>query len=158
MGRIKINTKKKKAVKESYIDDLEMDFVDSDYDGEQDVYDAINRNSDQFYGKTTYLNDDGEVEEESLMDSDIEAEAEESEEISKEEYQDDNEGKEVNTLVVKALRDELKKKEYQRDYLRFRYRGEVCDGVPMAEINPSKFVFKIDDRLCGVKLSEIKIL
>lgn len=158
MGRIKINTKKKKAVKESYIDDLDMDFVDSDYDGEQDVYDAINRNSDQFYGKTTYLNDDGEVEEESLMDSDIEAEAEESEEISKEEYQDDNEGKEVNTLVVKALRDELKKKEYQRDYLRFRYRGEVCDGVPMAEINPSKFVFKIDDRLCGVKLSEIKIL
>lgn len=158
MGRIKINTKKKKAVKESYIDDLDMDFVDTDYDGEQDVYDAINRNSDQFYGKTTYLNDDGEVEEESLMDSDIEAEAEESEEISKEEYQDDNEGKEVNTLVVKALRDELKKKEYQRDYLRFRYRGEVCDGVPMAEINPSKFVFKIDDRLCGVKLSEIKIL
>lgn len=158
MGRIKINTKKKKAVKESYIDDLDMEFVDSDYDGEQDVYDAINRNSDQFYGKTTYLNDDGEVEEESLMDSDIEAEAEESEEISKEEYQDDNEGKEVNTLVVKALRDELKKKEYQRDYLRFRYRGEVCDGVPMAEINPSKFVFKIDDRLCGVKLSEIKIL
>ena len=158
MGRIKINTKKKKAVKESYIDDLDMDFVDSDYDGEQDVYDAINRNSDKFYGKTTYLNDDGEVEEESLMDSDIEAEAEESEEISKEEYQDDNEGKEVNTLVVKALRDELKKKEYQRDYLRFRYRGEVCDGVPMAEINPSKFVFKIDDRLCGVKLSEIKIL
>jgi hypothetical protein len=159
MGRIKISTKKKKAVRESYIEDeLDMDFNDTEFDGEQDVFDAINRNSDQFYGKTTYLDEDGEVEEESLMDSDIEAETEDSEEISKDEYQDDNEGKEVNTLVVKALRDELKKKEYQRDYLRFRYRGEVCDGVPMAEINPSKFVFKIDDRLCGVKLSEIKIL
>ena len=83
MGRIKINTKKKKAVRESYIEDeLDMDFNDTVFDGEQDVFDAINRNSDQFYGKTTYLDEDGEVEEESLMDSDIEAEPEDSEEIS----------------------------------------------------------------------------
>ena len=149
MGRIKINTKTKKAVKESYIDDLGYD-VDTELDSEVDVFDAINHNSDQFYGKTDYLDEDGEV----IEDDPFEQEAEEQ----PEEIKDNSPGKDVTAAVVTALRDELKKKEYQRDYLRFRYRGEVCDGVPMAEINPSKFVFKIDDRLVGVKLGEIKIL
>ena len=149
MGRIKINTKTKKAVKESYIDDLGYD-VDTELDSEVDVFDAINHNSDQFYGKTDYLDEDGEV----IEDDPFEQEAEEQ----LEEIKDNSAGKDVTAAVVAALRDELKKKEYQRDYLRFRYRGEVCDGVPMAEIDPSKFVFKIDDRLVGVKLGEIKIL
>lgn len=149
MGRIKINTKTKKAVKESYIDDLGYD-VDTELDSEVDVFDAINHNSDQFYGKTDYLDEDGEV----IEDEPFEQEAEEL----PEEIKDNSAGKDVTAAVVAALRDELKKKEYQRDYLRFRYRGEVCDGVPMAEIDPSKFVFKIDDRLVGVKLGEIKIL
>ena len=149
MGRIKINTKTKKAVKENYIDDLGYD-ADTELDSEVDVFDAINHNSDQFYGKTDYLDEDGEV----IEDDPFEQEAEEQ----PEEIKDDSPGKDVTAAVVTALRDELKKKEYQRDYLRFRYRGEVCDGVPMAEINPSKFVFKIDDRLVGVKLGEIKIL
>lgn len=149
MGRIKINTKTKKAVKESYIDDLGYD-VDTELDSEVDVFDAINHNSDQFYGKTDYLDEDGEV----IEDEPFEQEAEEL----PEEIKDNFAGKDVTAAVVAALRDELKKKEYQRDYLRFRYRGEVCDGVPMAEIDPSKFVFKIDDRLVGVKLGEIKIL
>ena len=149
MGRIKINTKTKKAVKESYIDDLGYD-VDTELDSEVDVFDAINHNSDQFYGKTDYLDEDGEV----IEDEPFEQEAEEL----PEEIKDNSAGKDVTAAVVAALRDELKKKEYQSDYLRFRYRGEVCDGVPMAEIDPSKFVFKIDDRLVGVKLGEIKIL
>ena len=149
MGRIKINTKTKKAVKESYIDDLGYD-VDTELDSEVDVFDAINHNSDQFYGKTDYLDEDGEV----IEDESFEQEAEEL----PEEIKDNSAGKDVTAAIVAALRDELKKKEYQRDYLRFRYRGEVCDGVPMAEIDPSKFVFKIDDRLVGVKLGEIKIL
>ena len=149
MGRIKINTKTKKAVKESYIDDLGYD-VDTELDSEVDVFDAINHNSDQFYGKTDYLDEDGEV----IEDEPFEQEAEELPEEIKDNFAD----KDVTAAVVAALRDELKKKEYQRDYLRFRYRGEVCDGVPMAEIDPSKFVFKIDDRLVGVKLGEIKIL
>lgn len=149
MGRIKINTKTKKAVKESYIDDLGYD-VDTELDSEVDVFDAINHNSDQFYGKTDYLDEDGEV----IEDEPFEQEAEEQ----PEEIKDNSAGKDITAAVVAALRDELKKKEYQRDYLRFRYRGEVCDGVPMAEIDPSKFVFKIDDRLVGVKLGEIKIL
>lgn len=149
MGRIKINTKTKKAVKESYIDDLGYD-VDTELDSEVDVFDAINHNSDQFYGKTDYLDEDGEV----IEDDPFEQEAEEQ----PEEIKDNSAGKDATAAVVAALRDELKKKEYQRDYLRFRYRGEVCDGVPMAEIDSSKFVFKIDDRLVGVKLGEIKIL
>ena len=149
MGRIKINTKTKKAVKENYIDDLGYD-ADTELDSEVDVFDAINHNSDQFYGKTDYLDEDGEV----IEDDPFEQEAEEQ----PEEIKDDSPGKDVTAAVVTALRDELKKKEYLRDYLRFRYRGEVCDGVPMAEIDPSKFVFKIDDRLVGVKLGEIKIL
>ena len=149
MGRIKINTKTKKAVKESYIDDLGYD-VDTELDSEVDVFDAINHNSDQFYGKTDYLDEDGEV----IEDEPFEQEAEEL----PEEIKDNSACKDVTAAVVAALRDELKKKEYQRDYLRFRYRGEICDGVPMAEIDPSKFVFKIDDRLVGVKLGEIKIL
>lgn len=152
MGRIKINTKTKKAVKESYIDDIDdLGYdVDTELDSEVDVFDAINHNSDQFYGKTDYLDEDGEV----IEDEPFEQEAEEL----PEEIKDNSAGKDVTAAVVAALRDELKKKEYQRDYLRFRYRGEVCDGVPMAEIDPSKFVFKIDDRLVGVKLGEIKIL
>lgn len=152
MGRIKINTKTKKAVKESYIDDIDdLGYdVDTELDSEVDVFDAINHNSDQFYGKTDYLDEDGEV----IEDEPFEQEAEDL----PEEIKDNSAGKDVTAAVVAALRDELKKKEYQRDYLRFRYRGEVCDGVPMAEIDPSKFVFKIDDRLVGVKLGEIKIL
>ena len=152
MGRIKINTKTKKAVKESYIDDIDdLGYdVDTELDSEVDVFDAINHNSDQFYGKTDYLDEDGEV----IEDEPFEQEAEEL----PEEIKDNSAGKDVTAAVVAALRDELKKKEYQRDYLKFRYRGEVCDGVPMAEIDPSKFVFKIDDRLVGVKLGEIKIL
>ena len=152
MGRMKINTKTKKAVKESYIDDIDdLGYdVDTELDSEVDVFDAINHNSDQFYGKTDYLDEDGEV----IEDEPFEQEAEEL----PEEIKDNSAGKDVTAAVVAALRDELKKKEYQRDYLRFRYRGEVCDGVPMAEIDPSKFVFKIDDRLVGVKLGEIKIL
>lgn len=149
MGRIKLNTKTKKVVKESYIDDLGYD-IDAELDSEVDVFDAINHNSDQFYGKTEYLDENGEAIEDEPFEQEIEEQPEE--------VKDDSVGKDVTAAVVTALRDELKKKEYLRDYLRFRYRGEVCDGVPMAEINPSKFVFKIDNRLVGVKLGEIKIL
>lgn len=149
MGRIKLNTKTKKAVKGSYIDDLEYD-IDAELDSEVDLYDVINNNSDQFYGKTCYLDENGEV----IEDETFEQETEEQ----SDDIEDDYTGKDVTTAVVTALRDELKKKEYLRDYLRFRYKGEVCDGVPMAEINPSRFVFKINDKLVAIQLGEIKIL
>lgn len=149
MGRIKLNTKTKKAVKGSYIDDLEYD-IDTELDSEVDLYEVINNNSDQFYGKTCYLDENGEV----IEDETFEQETEEQ----SDDIEDDYTGKDVTTAVVTALRNELKKKEYQRDYLRFRYKGEVCDGVPMAEINPSRFVFKINDKLVAIQLGEIKIL
>lgn len=149
MGRIKLNTKTKKAAKGSYIDDLEYD-IDSELDSEVDLYDVINNNSDQFYGKTCYLDENGEV----IEDETFEQESEEQ----SDDIEDDSIGKDVTTAVVTALRNELNKKEYLRDYLRFRYKGEVCDGVPMAEINPSRFVFKINDKLVAIQLGEIKIL
>ena len=149
MGRIKLNTKTTKAVKGSYIDDLEYD-IDSDLDSEVDLYDVINNNSDQFYGKSCYLDENGEV----IEDETFEQESEEQ----SDDIEDDSIGKDVTTAVVTALRNELKKKEYQRDYLKFKYKGEVCDGVPMAEINPSRFVFKINDKLVAIQLGEIKIL
>lgn len=149
MGRIKINTKTKKAVKESYIDDLGYD-IDSELDSEEDIFDTINSNSDKFYEKPDYLDEYDDV----IEDEPFEQEDEEQSENIKNDSTDTY----ITDTVVTALRDELKKKEYQRDYLKFRYRGEVCDGVPMLEINPSKFVFKIDDKLVGVKLGEIKIL
>lgn len=149
MGRIKLNTKTKKVVKGSYIDDLEYD-IDSELDSEVDLFDTINNNSDQFYGKTCYLDENGEV----IEDDPFEQETEEQ----SDDIEDDSIGKDVTTAVVTALRNELKKKEYQRDYLKFKYKGEVCDGVPMAEINPSRFVFKINDKLVAIQLGEIKIL
>ena len=149
MGRIKINTKTKKTVKESYIDDLEYG-IDSELDSEEDIFNTTNGNSDQFYENPDYFDEYGEV----IEDEPFEQEDEEQ----LDDIKDDSIGKDITDDVVTALRDELKKKEYKRDYLRFIYRGEVCDGVPMAEINPSKFVFKIDDNLVGVKLGEIKIL
>ena len=149
MGRIKLNTKTKKAVKGSYIDDLEYD-IDTESDSEVDLFDTINNNSDQFYGKTCYLDENGEV----IEDDPFEQETEEQ----SDDIEDDYTGKDVTPAVVTALRNELKKKEYLRDYLRFRYKGEVCDGVPMAEINPSRFVFKINDKLVAIQLGEIKIL
>ena len=149
MGRIKINTKMKKPVKERYIDDLGYD-IDSELDSEEDIFDTINNNSDKFYEKPDYLDEYDDV----IEDEPFEQEDEEQSENIK----NDSTDTDITDAVVTALRDELKKKEYNRDYLRFRYRGEVCDGVPMVEINPSKFVFKIDDKLVGVKLGEIKIL
>ena len=149
MGRIKLNTKTKKAAKGSYIDDLEYD-IDAESDSEVDLFDTINNNSDQFYGKTCYLDENGEVIEDDPFEQEIEEQPDDIE--------DDYTGKDVTAAVITALRDELKKKEYLRDYLRFRYKGEVCDGVPMAEINPSRFVFKINDKLVAIQLGEIKIL
>lgn len=62
------------------------------------------------------------------------------------------------STLVSLLRNEIKKPEYSRFFLRFRYRDEVYDGIPMAEIRADKFVFKVDDSLMGVNLAEIKIL
>lgn len=60
--------------------------------------------------------------------------------------------------LLNVLRNELKMKEFERGFLRFKYRGEIYDGVPMVEINPNKFVFKIDDKMKSILLDEIKVM
>ena len=60
--------------------------------------------------------------------------------------------------LTKRLRDELSKTESKRDYLVFKYRGETLKGVPMAELNPGKFVFNVDGKLKGINLAEAVIL
>ena len=60
--------------------------------------------------------------------------------------------------LTKRLREELQKAEDKRDYLVFKYREETLKGVPMAELNPGKFVFNIDGKLKGINLAEAIIL
>ena len=112
-----------------------------DYDDSESSYDLTNmykNDSDDVFGDSVINDqDDDDIETYDVIDVN---------------------DKTIKTTLVNMLRDELKKKEPNRDFLRFRYRGEICDGVPISEINPSKFIFKIDDKLRGVNLSEIKIL
>lgn len=111
-----------------------------DYDDSESSYDLTNmykNDSDDVFGDSAINDKDDEMETYDVIDVN---------------------DKTIKTTLVNMLRDELKKKEPNRDFLRFRYRGEICDGVPISEINPSKFIFKIDDKLRGVNLSEIKIL
>ena len=111
-----------------------------DYDDSESSYDLTSmykNDSDDVFGDSVINDQDDDIEKYDVIDVN---------------------DKTIKTTLVNMLRDELKKKEPNRDFLRFRYRGEICDGVPISEINPSKFIFKIDDKLRGVNLSEIKIL
>ena len=111
-----------------------------DYDDSESSYDLTNmykNDYDDVFGDSVINDQDDDIETYDVIDVN---------------------DKTIKTTLVNMLRDELKKKEPNRDFLRFRYRGEICDGVPISEINPSKFIFKIDDKLRGVNLSEIKIL
>lgn len=64
----------------------------------------------------------------------------------------------ADTNLLSVLREEIEKDERERGFLRFRYRGEIYDGIPMAEIDSSKYVFKVNNKLTSVKLAEVKIL
>ena len=111
-----------------------------DYDDSESSYDLTNmykNDYDDVFGDSVINDQDDDIETYDVIDVN---------------------DKTIKTTLVNMLRDELNKKEPNRDFLRFRYRGEICDGVPISEINPSKFIFKIDDKLRGVNLSEIKIL
>ena len=111
-----------------------------DYDDSESSYDLTSmykNDSDDVFGDSVINDQDDDIETYDVIDVN---------------------DKTIKTTLVNMLRDELKKKEPNRDFLRFRYRGEICDGVPISEINPSKFICKIDDKLRGVNLSEIKIL
>lgn len=62
--------------------------------------------------------------------------------------------------LLSALRNELKLKEYERSSLLFQKDGEELEGVPMLEINPNKFVFKIlpEGKLRSIVLSDIVLI
>lgn len=61
--------------------------------------------------------------------------------------------------LLAALRDELKLREPDRGSLTFSNDGVEYEGVPMLEINPNKFVFKLepDDKLKSFILSDIYV-
>ena len=70
----------------------------------------------------------------------------------------DNEPITQKTLLS-ALRYELKLKEFERGSLSFKKDGVSYEGVPMLEINPNKFVFKLepDNKLKIFLLSDIQV-
>lgn len=133
---------RRRSVNEDF--DIDKDIYDNDVvEPTDDIINVYNKPAvDDVFGDEVY--DDLDIDSDDMQD-------EEPSEI-------DINNKNIKTTLVNMLRDELHKKEYARDYLRFRYHGEICDGIPMSEINPSKFVFKIDNKLKAVNLSEIKIL
>lgn len=135
---------RRRSVNEEF--DLDKDVYDVDTEEPIDSYvNVYNKPAiDDVFGDEVYDTDD----------EDIDDNQEPEEDTSSVDINDKN----IKNTLVNMLRAELQKKECYRDYLRFRYRGEICDGVPMSEINPSKFVFKIDKKLKAVNLSEIKIL
>lgn len=67
---------------------------------------------------------------------------EELEDSDKKEYQSPEV---TGKTLLSVLRGELKKSEADRGSLDFRFDGVNYSGVPMYEINPNKYVFKIVD-------------
>ena len=88
----------------------------------------------------------------------VEDEADDDEEENEFANYEEIDAKELGPKLSKALREELKKPEYNRDFLRFRYNNEIFEGVPEAEINPGKFVFSINGKLKAISLSNIFVL
>jgi len=145
-----INKKQSSLMKEDFDEDL-MSFEMPDTDSYDDLEPQNDFTEEEEF--TEDLNDDVTQEIEDTEDSEVEDITPVNDEG------DITKNKKLGTALVKILRDEISsKKEFERDFLRFRYRGEICDGIPMAEINPSRFVFKIDNILKAINLSEIKIL
>jgi hypothetical protein len=62
--------------------------------------------------------------------------------------------------LLSALRDELKLQEPDRGALAFSKDGVDYEGVPMLEINPNKFVFKLEPngKMQSIVLSDIQVL
>lgn len=125
-----------------YEDELEL------YDDDDEVLgvdEEIKRNHSEESEFTDITEEDEE-----LLESD--------EEETVEEDKEEKPVKVTETALLKALRGEMEKPEYRRNYFRFNYRGEKCTGIPLHEINPSKYVFLIDDKMKGIYLNEMEIL
>ena len=135
-------------------------------DEEVDLHDELSQKLEEYDGESSYdraADFDDDYDYDDISDAEIEDEDIDSLENSYDEDEEDLEeeilrNKELTVDLPEILRNELKKKEPNRDYLLFKYKGEICEGVPMAEINSNKFIFKINDKMRSVVLSEIKIL
>ena len=110
-----------------------------------------------------YSFDDDEVSDDEIY-AQIDAEGENHIGLETPEDFDDNEEeiviKRKAQSLVSVLRDELRVQEPDRGSLTFKYLGKEYEGVPMAEINSNKFVFKIlpDGKMKSFVLSDIKLV
>ena len=115
-----------------------------------------------------YIDNDDEItDEEIIQDLDpenhhIDLDDPESEEFNKpDDASDDAILTEVKPKTLyAALKDELKSKEVDRGSLTFTKDGVEYEGVPMLEINPNKFVFKLEPsgKMKSFLLSEIQVV
>ena len=132
-------------------------------DEELDLHDGLSRKMEEYDGKSLYDSDDIDDDFDEY-DSDLDDDHTMAADVDLyDDYDEDDEddvlrSRELMVDLVDILRREIKKKEPYRDYLLFKYRGEICEGVPMAEVNAGKFIFKINDTMRAVVLSEIKVL
>ena len=107
-----------------------------------------------------YIDSDDEISDDDLMQEldpeNHEIILDDPESLDDEDFDDIPVRVQPKTLLA-ALRDELKLKEYERGSLTFIKDGVEYEGVPMLEINPDKFVFKLepDDKLKSFNLSDI---
>ena len=89
------------------------------------------------------------ADDEELLESDDESEPEE---------QEKSPVKVTENTLLKALRSELEKPEYRRNYFRFKYRGEKYTGTPLHEINSGKYIMLVDNKMKGFYLNEMEII
>ena len=82
----------------------------------------------------------------------------ESDDDSEPEEQEKSPVKVTENTLLKALRSELEKPEYRRNYFRFKYRGEKYTGTPLHEINSGKYIMLVDNKMKGFYLNEMEIL
>ena len=124
---------------------------------EEDDFELYEEDDDEVLGVDEEIkrnhNEDSEFfvipDDEELLESDDESEPEEKEKPSV---------AVTESTLLKALRNELEKPEYRRNYFRFKYRGEKYTGIPLHEINPGKYVMLVDDKMKGFYLNEMEIL
>lgn len=110
-----------------------------------------------------YIDDNDEISDEEIMD-DLDPDShriilDDPEKI----YTDDDDDDIIVPIqprtLLSALRSELKIQEPDRGVLVFTKDGTKYEGVPMIEINPDKFVFKLepDGKLKSFTLSTINV-
>ncbi len=74
--------------------------------------------------------------------------------------EDDNDNNDeviTKESYITLIKDELHKLEVDRNSFEFTYRGEDIEGTPIAKINEDAIIFKINNKLKKIILSEIEL-